>query len=265
MNSIRAFIKTVLVICTTLLLYSCLATGYLVLQQLGKETGRWRNYWLTKWGETVCRILSIRVTVEGEIPKPPFFLVSNHLSYIDIILLYNVLDTTFVSKAEVKSWPVIGFMAQTLGVVFIDRRKKSDVVKANRAVADQITNYKGLVLFPEGTTSDGTRILPFKPSILEHPAKCEMPVRYAYLSYNTGPEDPSARESVCWWRDEPFGKHFFEMAKLHSIDAYIHLGSKTVCHSDRKELAKDLFQKMNQLHEKISHKPVQQLRYQEKG
>jgi len=214
------------------------------------ETGAWRNICLNLWGKSVCKILSIRVEIVGEVPEPPFFLVSNHLSYVDIMIYFNTLKTTFVSKAEVKNWPIIGFMAKTLGIIFIDRRRKSDVARVNRSVADQITEYKGVVLFPEGTTSSGESLLPFKPSILEHPAKSKMPVHYAYITYETGPKDKDAEQTVCWWNDEPFGSHFFNFAANRSTVAKIHFGDETLQRDDRKELAAELYQKVETLHQK---------------
>lgn len=252
MKFLRAFFKTLFTILATLFLYGCFAVGHLLLKLFSAETGKWRNYWLNLWGIAVCRIMAIRVHVVGKIPKPPFFLVSNHLSYADIMVYHKVLDTTFVAKAEIKNWPVIGSMAKTLGVIFIDRRRKSDVARVNNLVANQITSHKGVVLFPEGTTSSGEKILPFKPSILEHPAKSNMPVHYAYIDYVAGPKDEDAINSVCWWGDSTFGSHFFKFAGNRSTDAYIYFGDQPVKRNDRKELAAELHQRVKDLHQNYS-------------
>ncbi len=249
MKFLRSILKTLFTIIATLFLYGCFAVGFLIMKLFRMETGAWRNYCLNLWGKSVCKILSIKVEVVGDVPEPPFFLVSNHLSYVDIMIYYNTLNTTFVSKAEVKKWPVIGFMAKTLEVIFIDRKRKSDVARVNQSVADQITDYKGVVLFPEGTTSSGESLLPFKPSILEHPAKSKMPVHYAYITYETGPKDDDAINSVCWWNDEPFGGHFFKFAGNRSTLARIYFGDETLHRSDRKELAAELYQKVEMLHQ----------------
>lgn len=250
MKFIRSLVKTIFTILATLFFYGCFAIGFLIFKLFRTETGGLRNICLNLWGKTVCKILSIKVEVEGEVPEPPFFLVSNHLSYVDIMIYYNILNTTFVSKAEVKEWPVIGFMAKTLEVIFIDRRRKADVARVNQSVADHITKHKGVVLFPEGTTSSGESLLPFKPSILEHPAKSQMPVHYAYITYETGSKDEDAMESVCWWNDEPFGSHFFKFAGNRSTTARIQFGDKTLHKSDRKELAAELYKKVELLHQR---------------
>ena len=254
MKFIRSFLKTLFTILATLFLYGLFATGYLILKLFRMETGAWRNICLNLWGKSVCKILSIRVEIVGEVPEPPFFLVSNHLSYVDIMIYFNTLKTTFVSKAEVKDWQIIGFMSKTLEIIFIDRKRKSDVARVNQSVADQISEHKGVVLFPEGTTSSGKSLLPFKPSILEHPAKSQMPVHYAYIMYETGPNDEEADKTVCWWNDEPFGSHFLRFASTRSTTVRVHFGDETVHRSDRKELAAELFQKVETLHLKNGQK-----------
>lgn len=248
MKFIRSFVKTLFTIAATLFFYGCYAIGFLVLKLFRQETGGLRNYCLNLWGKSVCKILSIEVETVGNIPEPPFFLVSNHLSYVDIMIYFKTLKTTFVSKAEVKDWPVIGFMARTLEIIFIDRRRMSDVARVNQTVAGQISEYKGVVLFPEGTTSSGESLLPFKPSILEHPAKSRMPVHYAYISYETSPKDIDAIYSVCWWNDQPFGSHFFKFAGNRTTKARIWFGEETIHKNDRKELAAELYKKVKALH-----------------
>jgi 1-acyl-sn-glycerol-3-phosphate acyltransferase len=245
--------KTLFTILATLFFYGCYAIGFLILKLFRQETGALRNYCLNRWGKSVCKILSIKVEVIGKMPEPPFFLVSNHLSYADIIIFFSVLKTTFVSKAEVKNWPMLGIMARTLEIIFIDRKRKSDVARVNQSVADQISKYKGVVLFPEGTTSSGESLLPFKPSILEHPAKSQMPVHYAYITYRTGPKDEDAINSVCWWNDESFGSHFLKFAGNRSIRARIYFGEETIHKSDRKELAAELFKKVKALQQQNRH------------
>jgi len=252
MEFLRATLKTLFTILATLFLYSSFAIGYLILKLFSKETGQWRNYWLRKWGQWVCSILSVNVHVEGKKPEPPFFLVSNHLSYVDIMIFYKLLDTSFVAKAEIKGWPVIGFMARTLKVIFVDRTRRSDVARVNSEVAQQIDRHKGVVLFPEGTTSNGDALLPFKASILDHPATSNMPVHYAYVTYKTSEKDEPARESVCWWADAPFGGHFFKFAKNRSVDAYVYFGEDVVESNDRKELAGKLYNRVAALSNSVS-------------
>jgi 1-acyl-sn-glycerol-3-phosphate acyltransferase len=201
----------------------------------------------------MSKILNMNIQVEGEVPGPPFFLVSNHLSYIDTIPVFFALKTTFIAKQEVKKWPVIGFMVSSFGVIFIDRNKKKDVSRVNKVVSQQLNADQGVVLFPEGTTSSGENILPFRASLLEHPVKEGFPVYYCVIHYETSNNDVPASESVCWWGDSQFHSHLYKLASNRKIKATITFGGEPVYHEDRKMLSKILYSNMKEL-----FKPVQQ-------
>src|SRR5688500_585758 len=87
----------------------------------------WRNWIFRYWAKTVALVLCMKITVEGVPPKAPFFLVSNHLSYVDIIAFASQLDCVFVSKSEVRDWPVIGFLCRSMDIIFIDRERRADI------------------------------------------------------------------------------------------------------------------------------------------
>jgi len=107
----------------------------------------------------------MRLTVNGTPPKPPFFLVSNHLSYIDVWILFATAEGTFITKSDVKDWPIAGFVLSTSGLIFIDRGRRSDVTRVNKEISEGLTSAQGIFLFPESTTSGGADILPFKSSL----------------------------------------------------------------------------------------------------
>ncbi|MEX1212743.1 MAG: lysophospholipid acyltransferase family protein [Balneolaceae bacterium] len=213
---------------------------------------RWRNGYMRLWSKALCRILRIRVTVEGEPPSAPFFLVSNHLSYIDIVPVFLTTRATFVAKQDVRHWPLLGYIVYTMGVLFVDRERRSDVVRVNRLIRKALTPLQGLVLFPEGTTSGGDAVYPFKPSLLEIPAQSGVPVHVASIRYETDEAsgDPPAEESVCFYRArEPFHKHLFKMAANRRINCTIRFGTHTVESPDRKELAQRLRDEVEQIFE----------------
>lgn len=197
------------------------------------------------WGKATLWLFSMNVTIEGEPPKPPFLIVSNHLSYIDIPIYSAFLDTTFVAKAEIRNWPFIGFMAKTLGIIFIDRRKKSDVKRVNQKISDNLNEFQGVVLFPEGTTSPGMEVMRFRPSLLEHAAASGLSVSFASLRFQTSEPDEPAYRSVCWWGEISMARHLLLMGKNRQVDVTIRFGDHKVFNNDRKMLA-------NQLHKKVS-------------
>lgn len=240
MKKIKATVKISSIIGYTLGVYTIYALFLMPVLLFRLHFEPWRNFAMQLWSKGMARILNMNITVEGIPPEPPFFLVSNHVSYIDIVVLNSVLKTTFIAKSDVKKWPVVGFMARTMGVIFIDRGRKRDVTRVNKIVSEQLNERQGVILFPEGYTSPGADVLPFRPSLLEHPASENIDVSYAALHYTTGPADEPGFKSVCWWDDDPFYKHFFRMAANTKINATVRFGEKIVKNTNRKHLANEL-------------------------
>ncbi|MFY0684386.1 MAG: 1-acyl-sn-glycerol-3-phosphate acyltransferase [Balneola sp.] len=242
----RLFIAVIklLLICISTVFFYVIITICLLPSIIGLKGNRWSPYFLSIWGRVVCKIIGLTITVKGDAPKPPYFLISNHLSYIDIFLLISCTPSVFIAKSEVLSWPLFGFMSKTVGMLFIDRNKKKDVKRVNKLISERISDTQGILLFPEGTTSKGSSILPFKASLLAYPAEVGIPVHYVTIHYSTSESEPHASESVCWWRDETFIAHFIELLKLKSISGTLYFGDKPVTNSNRKELAKDLHERV---------------------
>lgn len=218
------------------------------LKLFGVSKFKWKNRMVKGWAKTGLKILGIDLEVKGPVPDPPFFLVSNHLSYLDIPVYYSILNTTFVSKAEVRHWPVIGAMARSLHVIFIDRQKRRDVVRVNREISAEIGDEQGVLMFPEATTSSGEDVLRFRASLLDYAASSKKAVSYAAIRYSTGKEDPPAHLSVCWWgEDMPILKHFIKMLSNRLVKAEVIFGMDTITSGDRKELAEKLEEKVREI------------------
>lgn len=222
----------------------CLLTAVLTviwlapIPLLGSERrSTWRGIMVTFWAKNAIRIMNARISVRGEPPTRPFFLVSNHLSYLDIILYQTQMPCVFVAKSEVAHWPVIGWLARAIGTLFINRKSKRDVVRVNAEIEEALNNRDGIILFPEGTSSKGERVLPFKTAILATVTTMKYPVYYASVSYTTPPGSPAASQSLCWWGDMTFADHVFGVLKLPSFEATIIFGDKAVLSTDRKEMA----------------------------
>ncbi len=237
MRKVTAVFKLIVFLLTTLYYYFKIIIGR-ALSFLGVDKIGWSAKNRKKWGEATSRICGIKIKVEGEAPKPPFFLVSNHLSYADVWVLFSQLNCTFIAKSEVREWPLIGFILETSGILFIDRKKRSDVARVNDEISKHLTNSQGIVLFPEGTTSVGAEILPFKSSLFQFPAEEELPVHCVSLSYDTPDNERPAYQSVCWWDDTPFFKHLFYLFVMKEFSATITFSHETTINSNRKVLAK---------------------------
>ena len=216
-----------------------------ILTAIGINARAWSSYFLSLWGKLICLIIRLKITTEGTPPEPPFFIVSNHLSYVDIMMLISKIRCLFVAKSEVMSWPIFGFMTKTVGMLFVDRSKRSDVTRVNKLISKNITKHNGILLFPESTTSAGYEVMPFKASLLAYPAEQKMPVFYATIGYSTPPSEQPAYMSVSWWGEVPFFSHFLNLLKLKKISGHVTFGEAPVIHSDRKELARLLQEKVS--------------------
>ncbi|GAB4223310.1 MAG: hypothetical protein Kow0062_23160 [Acidobacteriota bacterium] len=185
-------------------------------------------------------LLGVRLEVDGEPPGGGFLLVSNHVSYLDILVLAATARPVFVAKSEIARWPVIGHLARLVGTLFVDRGR----IRALPAMLDQLAGLAaaghGIVLFPEGTTTDGRRILPFRPGLLEVAARTGRAVHAAALSYATPPGCPPAEEAVAWWADMTLVDHVWRLLALPEIEARVAFAAEPVAGDDRKELAERL-------------------------
>lgn len=203
--------------------------------------------WAKKfWARNIAKVVRLKIKVEGAPPDAPFFLVSNHLSYVDIIVLMTLLDCIFVAKSDVADWFAIGSLAQMVGTIFIDREQNRSILPALEKIDDALKNKMGVVVFAEGTSTKGETVLSFKPSLLEIAACKSLNVNYASLSYSTPKDSTPASLSVCWWGDMTFQDHAWRLCQLPVIEAVVRFGKDTIKDEDRKELAAKLWTAVNE-------------------
>jgi 1-acyl-sn-glycerol-3-phosphate acyltransferase len=180
------------------------------------------------------------VRVEGRAPEPPFVLVSNHLSYLDILVLGTELRCVFVAKAEIDRWPVFGALCRSVATIFIDRRAKRELHRILAEMETTLAAGQGIVIFPEGTSSAGHDVLAFRSPLLDLPVRLGRPVHWATLGYRVPPGAPPAHLVVAWWADMPFGPHVRALLRLEWIEATLRLGGAPIAAEDRKHLAERL-------------------------
>ncbi len=250
MRNIIAFGKIILLIVATLYHYSILMFGNL-LTLFGVNQIKWSADRRRLWAKSVAKIIGMNVVVKGTPPNTPFFLVSNHLSYVDVWVFYSILNCTFIAKSEIRSWPIIGFILKTSGVLFVDRNKRTDVKRVNDEISTHLTENQGIVLFPEGTTSAGSDLLPFKTSLFQYPATKELPVTCASINYSSPDYEKPAYQSVCWWNDTPFFKHLFYLFMMKEFKATVTFNDEIVVNSNRKVLASSSYKIIKQTFEPV--------------
>lgn len=205
-----------------------------------------RAAWLHRWGSAFARLLHLDIQVTGTRPTHGL-LVSNHLSYVDIVTLTAVQPLAFVSKSEVRDWPVIGWLTRCAGTLYIRRDQRADVHRLAPTFKPIIDQGIVVTLFPEGTSSDGSKVLPFRSSLMEPAVEHGWPVTPMWIGYRlaTG----SVADEVCYWRDMTFGPHFLNLLSLPRIEAQIAFGEPVIGAKDRKELTSELHRRVTALAE----------------
>lgn len=240
MSPLRATAKLAALCLVTCVMYIMLLAGLTLTLPFSRERNRWRGLMLRRWARVTASLLRIKVASSGVPPRAPFFLVSNHLSYVDVIVLASQLNCVFIAKREIASWPIIGTLCRSVGTIFIDRGNRRSILKVNAEVERAFADGRGVVLFAEGTSTPGAEVLPFRPSLLEPAARACFAVSYAAISYHTSEGQAPAHRAVCWWGDMTFAGHLYRLARLSEIHATLAFGHEAICDADRKRLARRL-------------------------
>ena len=242
MKYVRASVRIVLFITATLSLYGT----WFALHFFIPNKTYWRQLAFGAWTKAFVRIAGMEIEVIGVPPKPPFFLVTNHVSYVDIAVLRATVEGVFVAKAEVRSWFLAGRIVRDMGVIFIDRKNRRDIPRAGEEIIRKLTDGEGVIVFPEGTSTKGEEVLPFNSSFLEFASRTDLPVSYASISYRTPDGEPPASKMVCWWEDISFMEHLFRLFTVKRFTAILDFGEETVVNPDRKQLAAELRQRVQE-------------------
>lgn len=211
----------------------------------------WRRILMRQWCRWGCIALGVRVTTHGALPKDAQYLVANHLGYLDILVLGSQANAAFVSRADVEGWPVIGWLAKQFDTVFLERSKKRDLPMVNAGLKERLERGEIIVMFPEGTSSSGEGLLPFRSPLLGPPAEHGSAVAAACLRYTTGEGDPDQKHCVAWWGEMEFAPHAAAMLSVSRIDAVIAFAPAARRNTDRKQLATLLQQDVARLFDSL--------------
>lgn len=206
------------------------------------------------WHRGIAAIIGLKVEITGKpISQQQTIFVGNHLSYLDIFALGSIIRASFVAKEEIAHWPVIGFLSSVQQTAFISR-SGGHAKKVANSLAAMLKAGKGLILFPEGTSTDGRTILPFKSSLFslvrdETHGRAIQVQPFTLVLIETdgkplvgGPETPlnGGRDLYAWWGDMEFAPHFWKFLTLSGAKLRIifHPVIKPTPDQDRKTLAK---------------------------
>mgnify|MGYP003394604016 CR=1 FL=1 len=149
-----------------------------------------------------------------------FLLVSNHMSYLDVLILSSIQPCVFVTSVDMGNQFFVGQMAEMGGSIFVERRHRGQIDRDLTVMADTLRAGHHVVIYPEGTSSNGESVLPFKKSLLMSAVEAGvdvMPVTLKYLEIDGEPFGPSNRDRVCWYGDMDFFPHFLSLMKLGNV------------------------------------------------
>src|SRR3974390_296736 len=214
---------------------------------------------LAGWGficcnyyRVLCRLLRIRVRVVGApVRDKAVLFVSNHVSWVDIVVIGSVHPVAFVAKSEVRKWPLVGVTAQMQRTVFVDRTRRRKAGDAVRQIVGRLKGGPSVLLFAEGTSSDGNRVLPFRSALLgavemaaAHGGE-PLPIQPMAIAYTNHPGLPLGRQRrplAAWYGDLDFMPHNKALIDRTALDAVVSYGEPLMAEGSmsRKQLMQAL-------------------------
>ncbi len=201
-----------------------------------------RDQVISRWSGKLLGVLGVRLAAG----IPPEFthgalLVANHTSWLDIFVIHATRRVHFVSKHEVRNWPVIGWLAWRAGTLFIQRAKKADTARVNQEMHVLLRDGAWVAVFPEGTSTDGRRLLRFMPSLFQPAVDEHLPVVPAALQYQTS--QGTHTDAAAYADDVSFGTSLWRIAGEKEIVARISFGMP-IRGDSRRELAETAYREI---------------------
>ena len=200
----------------------------------------------------LCALIGVRICEVGRRSSAsPALILSNHVSWLDICVITALAPVVFVAKSEVAGWPVFGWLARLQRTIFINRRARHQIGAATREIAGRLLSGDVVVLFAEGTSSDGTRVLPFRSSLVgavhhalgsatHHTHVTVQPMSLAYVGFGGVPMGRGLRERVAWYGDAELVPHLLHVLWSGAVDVTVSWGEATAydMNADRKAIAR---------------------------
>ena len=197
------------------------------------------NRLIQYWAKRLLHILKIKITLSGAVlkflGKESYLVISNHISWLDIPVIFSLKPITFVSASNIKTWPIIGIFAKISGTIFIDRLRKSSLPEVIQAMNDHFKNDKqSICIFPESVTSNGYQVLPFKSNLFQsafESNKLLLPLSIKYKENNVLTNRTSFHGSTTLFQS------FKRIAKSNLIEVVVDIGQTVKPTQSRKELS----------------------------
>ena len=195
-----------------------------------------RDRAIMAWAQRLLRVIGVRLRADAAPSLPQgALLVCNHVSWLDIYLIYAAQRVHFVSKAEVRNWPVAGWLARKTGTLFIERGRRADTARINTEMGELMRSGAWVAVFPEGTTGDGRSLRRFMPSLLQPAIELNCPIVPAALRYRTLANEYSA--APAYIDDISMWQSLKNIVSEPGIVAELHFGDPILPNAHRRELA----------------------------
>lgn len=237
----------ILVICAPLALFA-----KLMLPIAPNWAKRFGARWCQRWCRWTIRFSGLEVQTPLLPEEESFLFVSNHVSYLDIWVLGSLRPLAFIAKKEIRHWPLMGFVAEAAGTLFVDRSSARNAIQTARQMEGHLSHGIPLVLFPEGRAGDGSAILPFRAALLEPIARAEIPCYAIAIQYETPGESTSPSKTISWTDNRNLMQHAWSMLAIPRVIATVRLNPEPHRNTDRKALATALESSVRQLFRPLS-------------
>ena len=216
---------------------------------------RWKivSHWVQGFTRSMAAILNLKVTVEGDarqLDRGKYVIISNHFGYLDGIILGSLFPVIFVSKREVKSWPLVGVWTTLCGTIFINRQIKGLIPLTVKEISRKLAQGANILLFPEGAATNGERMLPFQTAPLAAPLRSRaiiIPITLTYQSIEDQPVSATNRDLIYCYGDMDFFPHFWKLLALRQVNVRVTIQPRVKCSryqdnsAGRKNLADDCY------------------------
>ncbi len=234
----RSWLALALAPLPSLALFPMAVGGRALLTGIGARAGaeRFAARVQRTWARWTLHAFGVRVSETGP-DGPPALVVSNHHSWLDILVLASRLDCRFVAKAEIASWPLFGLLARSVGTVFIDRSSRRDALAVGNRIEELLGCGVSVVLFAEGRVTDGRDVARFHSALFEPAVRAGIQCRPVALQYRTPRSPYDARHSVGWWGDVGLVWHAWRLPRFGPVEAGCAWASSAIVDGDRKRLA----------------------------
>ena len=215
---------------------SALALGILrfwLRRVRGPLTDEERVLWVQQTCKAIMAGAGIRYQVDG-LPPTHGLVVANHLSYLDVLILSAAMPCFFVAKMEIGGWPIFGKAARVGGTIFIDRSSLASALTVAEQIGERLKRPIPVLLFPEGTSTDGAQVLRFHSRLIDPATSAKAPITAAAIRYVV--EDGTPERELCWYGDALFITHLFKALSTPGFTAKVRFGQPRV-YPDRRTAA----------------------------